>query len=432
MTFTILKRCQFFFFALLLITLGACTAQTGGSSWGMPSGTSGIVTSDPNQLPDVAWQTASQREGLMQQNKTATTAPTPAPAGVAPLPAREVKVALLLPLTGKNANLGKPMLQAAQLALFDVGSSGFELIPADTGSTPQGAAAAAQKAIASGASLLLGPIFADDARAVKPIVTAANIPMVSFTTDWTLADNNTYIFGFLPFLQVARVTQFAQDKGLTNLGVIAPQTEYADVVIATLDRTGAKAKALQRYAPGQPDLNTIIADFASRQKTADGSLALDSLLLPVGGESLRSLTAVLSQHGLSNKRLRLLGTGLWDDAGALSDPALTGGWFAAPDPKARRDFEQRYQQNFGGVPPRLATLAYDATALAAVLARSDTTGEPYSRNRLTASRGFAGIDGVFRFRGDGLAERGLAVLEIRGGSASVIDPAPTAFGGSGS
>ncbi len=427
MTSTILKHCRFFFFALLMTTLVGCAAQTGGSSWGMPSGNSGIVTSDPNQLPDVAWQTASQREGLMQQNNTVATSTTPTPAA-APVPPREIKVALLLPLTGKNANLGKPMLQASQLALFDVGSSGFELIPADTGSTPQGAAAAAQKAIAGGASLLLGPIFADDVKAVKPIASAASIPMVSFTTDWTLADNNTYIFGFLPFLQVARVTQFAETKGLGNLGVVAPQTEYADVVIATLDRTGATAKAMQRYSPGQPDLNTIIADFASRQKSADGSLAIDSLLLPVGGESLRSLTAVLSQHGLSNKRLRLLGTGLWDDSTALSDPALTGGWFAAPDPKARRDFEQRYQQNFGGVPPRLATLAYDATALAAVLSRTDTTGEPYSRNRMTAARGFAGIDGVFRFRGDGLAERGLAVLEIRGGSASVIDPAPTAFG----
>lgn len=411
----------------MLTTLAAC-AQTGGSTWGMPSGNSGIVTNDPNQLPDVAWQTASQREGLMQQNNTAST-PVASVAAAAPaLPPRELKVALLLPLTGKNANLGKPMLQAAQLALFDVGSSGFELIPADTGSTPQGAAAAAQKAIAGGASLLLGPIFADDVKSVKPIASAANIPMVSFTTDWTLADNNTYIFGFLPFLQVARVAQFAETKGISKIGVVAPQTEYADVVIATLDRTGISAKAVQRYAAGQPDLNTIIADFASRQKTADGSLAIDSLLLPVGGESLRSLTAVLSQHGLNNKRLRLLGTGLWDDANALSDPALTGGWFAAPDPKARRDFEQRYQQNFGGIPPRLATLAYDATALAAVLSRTDTTGEPYSRNRMTAARGFAGIDGVFRFRGDGLAERGLAVLEIRGGSASVIDPAPTAFG----
>jgi hypothetical protein len=185
--------------------------------------------------------------------------------------------------------------------------------------------------------------------------------------------------------------------------------------------------ATLRYQPAQADLTAQVATFAGQHKTPDGALTFDSVLLPLGGESLRSLTAQLDQYGIRGSRARFIGTGLWDDATALSDPMLNGGWFAAPDPAARLDFERRYQQTFGGTPQRLATLAYDATALAAVLARSDTSGQPYSRDRMTASRGFAGIDGVFRFRTDGLAERALAVVEIRGGRTVVIDPAPTAF-----
>jgi hypothetical protein len=80
------------------------------------------------------------------------------------------------------------------------------------------------------------------------------------------------------------------------------------------------------------------------------------------------------------------------------------------------------------MPARLSSLAYDATALAAVLARSVTGDEqPYTRSTLTNPRGFAGIDGIFRFRSDGLTERGLAVLEMQSGKARVVDPAPTAF-----
>ena len=412
---------QFFAFIVIIPALLALSACGGPGTYGTPRTSSAIVTDDPTKLPDMSWQTPNQRQVLMSQNQQlATTPAAPEPTGTA------VKVAVLVPLSGKNASLGQTMLKAAQLALFDVGSHNFELITADTGSTAQGAASAAQRAIADGANLILGPIFADDVRATKPVAGPANVPMVAFTTDWTLADSNTYIFGFLPSLQAERVVSYAQSRGLSKLAIIAPHTEYADLITTAISRTTTPVATL-RYQPGQADLTAQVAGFASQNKTPEGALTFDSVLLPLGGESLRSLTAQLDQYGIRGSRARFIGTGLWDDTTALSDPMLNGGWFAAPDPAARLDFERRYQQTFGGTPQRLATLAYDATALAAVLARSDTTGQPYSRDRMTASRGFAGIDGVFRFRTDGLAERALAVVEIRGGRTVVIDPAPTAF-----
>ena len=401
----------------LLLSLAAC----GPGAYGTPRSSSAIVTDDPTKLPDMSWQTPSQRQVLMSQNQQmATTPAAPEPAGTA------VKVAVLVPLSGKNASLGQSMLKAAQLALYDVGSHNFELITADTGSTAQGAASAAQRAIADGANLILGPIFAEDVRAAKPVAGPANVPMVAFTTDWTLADGNTYIFGFLPTLQAERVVSYAQSRGLSRLAVVAPNTEYADLIVTAINRMSMPIATL-RYKPGQPDLTQQLASFAAQNKTPDGAFTFDSVLLPLGGESLRSLTAQLDQYGIRGSAVRFIGTGLWDDTTALSDPMLNGGWFAAPDPAARIDFERRYQQTFGDAPPRLATLAYDATALAAVLARSDNSGRPYSRDRMTAARGFAGIDGVFRFRNDGLAERALAIVEIAKGTTRVIDPAPTAF-----
>lgn len=412
---------QFFAFIVIIPALLVLSACGGPGTYGTPRTSSAIVTDDPTKLPDMSWQTPNQRQVLMSQNQQLATTPSaPEPTGTA------VKVAVLVPLSGKNASLGQTMLKAAQLALFDVGSHNFELITADTGSTAQGAASAAERAIADGANLILGPIFADDVRATKPVAGPANVPMVAFTTDWTLADSNTYIFGFLPTLQAERVVSYAQSRGLSKLAIIAPHTEYADLITTAISRTTPPVATL-RYQPGQADLTAQVAGFASQNKTPEGALTFDSVLLPLGGESLRSLTAQLDQYGIRGSRARFIGTGLWDDTTALSDPMLNGGWFAAPDPAARLDFERRYQQTFGGTPQRLATLAYDATALAAVLARSDTTGQPYSRDRMTASRGFAGIDGVFRFRTDGLAERALAVVEIRGGRTVVIDPAPTAF-----
>lgn len=421
-----MTRWMKFFAVVVLLPALLALAACGPGLYGAPRSSSTIVTDDPSKLPDMSWQTAGQRQILMSQNQRLAQqpAPLPEPTGTA------VKVAVLVPLSGKNAALGQAMLNAAQLALYDVGNHGFELIPADTGGTPQGAATAAQRAVSDGANLILGPIFADGVRAVRPVADAARVPMIAFTTDWSLADNNTYIFGFLPSLQAERVAAYAQSRGLSRLAVIAPQTDYANLIVTAITRSAAPVATL-RYTPGQLDLGQQVAGFVAQNKAPGGGFAFDSVLLPLGGESLRSLTAQLDQYGIRPTTARFLGTGLWDDASTLSAPMLAGGWFAAPDPAARLDFERRYQQTFATVPPRLSTLAYDATALAAILARSDTTGHPYSRDRLTASRGFAGIDGVFRFRNDGLAERGLAVLEVRNGTARVIDPAPTAFASSG-
>lgn len=410
---------QVLFIALCVLTLTSCNGAMAGFS--MPGrGNTGVVTTDQNAMPNIGWQTAGDRRDLSAENKQVAQA----------APAEKVRVALLLPLSGRHGEMGQSMLKAAQMALFDVGSANFELVPRDTHSTPEGAGAAAQAAVADHDQLILGPIFAEDLKTVRPVAASANIPVIAFTTDWKQAGSDTYIMGFLPFAQVSRIAQFAQSKGFDHIGVFAPTTEYCDVALSTLQRSGVNVTKVGRYSPQQPDLSTIVADYVSQSKTGD-QLQFNALFLPVGGEGLRSLMSVFDMQGVKARSVKLLGTGLWDDANLTHDPNVFGGWFAAPDPSLRKDFERRYSENYGAAPPRLASLAYDATALSAVLARTGQPGHIYSRDVLTNPRGFAGIDGVFRFRSDGLSERGLAVLEIQSGRDVVVDPAPTAFISSG-
>ncbi|MBI1216720.1 MAG: ABC transporter substrate-binding protein [Alphaproteobacteria bacterium] len=461
---------KFFCVAVLAASLSGCAGGGYGPTtgwWSMPANNA-VVTKDPHSLPDIAWQTPGQRRELtlqnnayqsqiaqqqaqvQQQQQARPQQPQPYPrnpdrpglqmmtAPQAPVQQtpQKVTVALLVPLTGKSANLGQAMLKSSQMALFDVGSANFELLPEDTQSTPDGAAAAARDAIAHGADLILGPIFADDVKAVKPLAMGANIPVIAYTTDWTLAGDGTYVMGFLPFAQVARVAQFARSRGYDRLAVFAPKTEYCDVAISTLQRAGVNLVRTERYSPEMTDLTQETGNFVDSSVVGgtddEPQFNFNALLLPLGGESLRTLVSLMDLHHLNGQTVRYLGTGLWDDAALTKNPNLFGSWFAAPDPKLRRDFERRYQNNYGEPPPRLSTLAYDSTALAAVLSRSSDGASPYSRENLTNPRGFAGIDGLFRFRDDGLAERGLAVLEIESDKMLVVDPAPTAFVPSGS
>ncbi|MCK6417353.1 MAG: penicillin-binding protein activator [Alphaproteobacteria bacterium] len=349
-------------------------------------------------------------------------------------PLQKTKVALLLPLSGKQSQLGQAMLQAAQTALFDIGGDSLELLPRDTQGTPQAAQEAARTALAEGAQLLLGPVFADEVRAVKAVHTGNDVPMIAFSTDWTLANDNSYMLGFMPFDQIERIAAFAARKGIQRVGILAPDTAYGRVVSAAFGdfarRFGIQIVDSLLLNPNDSRADRLrrFARFDARANAgAMSALPYDGIFIPFAAAEAAAISRDLTGLGLPAPHVRRLGTGLWDGENVSG---LDGAWYAAPDPKTRIRFEKRYAELYGHKPPRLASLAYDSTALAAVLAkmsapRGDVT--PYTRETLLNANGFAGIDGIFRFRNDALAERGLAVLEISGGRSRMIEAAPRSF-----
>jgi branched-chain amino acid transport system substrate-binding protein len=333
-------------------------------------------------------------------------------------------VALLLPLTGSSAALGQAMLNAAQIALFDLADDRFELLTRDTQGSATGAASAAQSAIAAGAQLILGPLLAAEVEAVKPIAQAAHVPVIAFSTATQLAGGGTYLMGFTPNQEVARVTAYAHSQGHSRFAVLAPRSAYgelvADAVRDAVAGVGATLVRVEFYDPSINDMAASVRQFANEGHD------YDALFLAEGDGRLKALAPQLPYFNIDPSQVKLLGTGLWDEPGLGVEPALDGGWYAAPSPAARAAFEQHYRAVYKTAPPRLATLGYDATALAAILARAPQ-GADFSDATLTNPNGFAGVDGIFRLRPDGLVQRGLGVLEVHRGAGTVIDPAPDSF-----
>jgi branched-chain amino acid transport system substrate-binding protein len=360
-----------------------------------------------------------------------------------------VKVALLVPLSGPHKDLGQAFLQASQMAMFDMDFPAIEIMPRDTGGDAKMARTAAESAINDGAELILGPLFAHSVKAVKPIARRSNINMISFSTDWSLAGGNTYIMGFLPFAQVQRVAEYALANNYNKIGILAPNTDYGNAVISAYNsltyRAGVPRAEIAKFSGDDNQISDTIrrftnyeSRFAAAEEGQKPVIPFDAILMPVGGDQARSIASLLSYYDLDEKTVKRLGTGLWDDSGLAAEKSLNYSWFAAPSPDTRRDFESRFRQLYGFSAPRLATLSYDATALAIVLARkgyqegllqSASYGREsiFAHSQISNANGFSGVDGIFRFRPDSLVERGLAVLEIKDGSIRVIDPAPTTF-----
>jgi ABC-type branched-subunit amino acid transport system substrate-binding protein len=358
---------------------------------------------------------------------------TPAAAATPPASTRTYgTAAILLPMTGPAASTAAALFNAAQLALFEVADKSFTLVPYDTKGTPEGAAAAAQQAVANTPDIILGPLFATEVTAAAPLARQAHIPIITFSADRTVAGAGVYVMGFLPGAQGLRVAAYAARHGKPRLAILAPSNDYGQRVAQEVANgsgsLGILLAGTQYYDEASLDLTAPIRRLM--KASTNGDVGFDAVLLPDEGQRLRSVASSLALNGIDLTRVKLLGTMLWSDSNPSAEPALLGGWYPMPATAAHADFNKRYAKTFGAQPPRIASLGYDAMALAAVLARK--TPRDFSDNALTNQSGFAGVDGLFRLLPDGTAERGYAIDEVgTNGTVQEVDPAPTSFGGPG-
>ena len=349
------------------------------------------------------------------------------PAAAAQATDGQVRIALILPLTAQgNAGLAaQSMKNAAEMALAEFKVSNVQLLVKDDGGSPQGAQSAAQQAISEGAEIIVGPLFAQSVSAVGQVARSRNIPVIAFSTDASVAARGVYLLSFLPETDVRRIVSYAASRGKRSFAALMPDNAYGTVVEAAFQqevaRHGGRVVVLEKY----PHDANRTAEAVRR--VAQAASQIDSIFIPDSPDAVPQIAQALAANGVDLKRVQLLGTGLWgDDTRIASEKLLDGGWYPSPEQTGFRNFSGRYRARYGQDPVRTATLAYDAVALVAALVKTQGM-QRFSEQVLTNPSGFAGIDGVFRFRPEGTNERGLAVLRVTPSGGQVISPAPKSF-----
>lgn len=337
------------------------------------------------------------------------------------LPADETRnrVAVLVPLSGPNAGLGQSLLNAANLALLDTGGQRIRITAYDTG---RGAGAAANEAIADGNGLFLGPLLAEDVRAVATIARAEEIPVIAFSNDVSVAGNGVYVIGVDPAQSIDRVVAFAVSRGLRRFGGLTPTGTYGQ-------RAGQALTAAVEGANGTLVGMQSYARTAAEMRAAAGRLnaagRYDAVLVADGAQIALQLATTVRQ---ASPQPRLFGTELWASESNLgTGTGLRGAWFAAPSDANFGAFRTRYRARYNAAPFRLASLGYDAVLLTVRIAADWPIARRFPARALRESTGFAGVDGAFRFGRDGVAERALEVREIGATGTTVVSPAPRGF-----
>lgn len=350
----------------------------------------------------------------------ADTRPDTVEAGIPRDTARN-RVALLVPLSGSNAGVGQSIANATMLAVLDTGTDKVRITNYDTAG---GAAAAARRAIAEGAQLILGPLLADDVRAVAPIARAASVPVLSFSNDSSVAGSGAYLMGYAPTQSIERVVAYARGRGVSTFAAVVPNGVYGErastAFLRAVETAGGQVVSMQTYG-------RVAGGVAGAVSRLGAKAPYDAVLIADNGATAAAAAPLIRRGG--GGRTHLLGTELWNsEAGLAAKPSLSGAWFASVSNTLYRQYATKYRTRFGASPYRLSSLGYDAVLLTVRIARDWPVGRPFPEAKLRDPDGFSGIDGAFRFGRDGIAERALEVQEVRGSALVTVSPAPAGFG----
>lgn len=363
--------------------------------------------------------------------------PASGPAPSAGNASGKIQVALLVPAGSGQASdelLARSLQNAARMAISDLGGAArVDLRVYNTAGQPAQAAAMATQAVADGAQVILGPVFAQEANAAGVAVAGSGVNVLAFSNNPDIAGNNVFVLGPTFSNTASRLASYAVRQGKSQIMIVHDRNTAGELgraaIAQAVAQAGGSVVATGNYEFSQ---NGVVAAAPGIAATAKSAGAQAVFLTADTAGALPLVSQLLADNGLSSASAQFIGLTRWDiPAATLGLPGVQGGWFALPDPALYAQYQARYQSTFSEAPHPISGLAYDGIAAIGALMKKAGPG-PLSKAALTQGAGFVGVNGIFRLRSDGTNERGLAIAQIQGGRAVVVDPAPRSFGGFGS
>ena len=373
---------------------------------------------------------------------------------------QQVKIGVLLPVSGSLSKIGLHLWRAALLALHQYQSEDHVALHLfDTAGDPAVAEDAFQKALQADVDVILGPFLSSSLEAIRDLV-VADVPVLSFSNNNQYAGKGVYIFGYTPLQQLAVLIDYAQHKGKKKLGVLLPKTLYGREIkralALVLQKEGMSYEDILVYDPLNMEDDTALKTFTdynerryiknralnlARQNNKEeeiarlekrdtlGEVPFDSLLLVAGSDiNLRTLGAKLSFFDVDRRNgVQFLGLQSWEDFEDLNrEPSLIGSWYVAPPHKNRKIFEEAFQKFYKEEPLRLAVLAFELVLLVNSFASEILAGVELSE-ALESESGFSGVEGHYRFLDNGYVERMMDILRLTHRGETVEQPAIPSF-----
>jgi len=317
------------------------------------------------------------------------------------------KIALLLPSKNPNfTELARSFKDAALLAFEDQNSK-IELLIAEFSSDEE-AKQATRELIQKKVDFIIGPIHGGTTKEIANLTREAAIPVLSFSNQEDIAGNNIYIFGSNPKQQVDRLLGFMEKQKFAYIAALLPDNYYGKMVhnrIMEDVKAGNISLAHIEFYDMRNIVNIKLAASNLKrllpQFTAQGRVGI---FVPEGGERLAIIAPTLST--IQDDNVVLFGSAWWDDPMVYNNANLKGNLFIGANPMMLNRFRSHFIKQKGYVPPRIASLAYDAASLVASLVEDNDLAN------INSQAGFKGIEGYFVFDENGVVQRDFSILQI--------------------
>ncbi|MDR0804028.1 MAG: penicillin-binding protein activator [Rickettsiales bacterium] len=375
-------------------------------------------------------------------------------------------VAVLLPLSGTNAELGANLQHAIEIAFVQSRPRDIVVSFNDIAGVSEPKESVIQRVLDNRPDLIIGPVFAEDVKMLREIKDDA-LPVISFTTDPSALGAGVFTIGLLPTQGAESIIKQMAADGRRDAVVIAPnnQTGYlmANTAIGAADIYGIKIAGIYYYSENNPEDMKLTAERASLFQTRNaandksreilsdilvkekitagdranmneqleklskrdtvGPIPYDSVLFLGNTNDSKTLASFMRYFDIPMRSVEFYGTPTWDNPSMATDINLAGAKYSAL-PVVNDDFQTLFADIEKKAPSRMDSFAYDAAMLAINALKSDKITMNYIMN----PSGYRGLDGLFRLRPNGVSERALQVLKLNGTSnPALISGAPRNF-----
>ncbi len=352
----------------------------------------------------------------------------------------KIKIGLLVPLTGDNAEIGQQIIKATRLALKDINSDKLEILPKDTQSDPKKTLRSALELDELGVNLVIGPVFYKNLIYLDQI---KNLTFLSFTNKTLSLPKNVISTGINSTSQLNTIKKFIDQNKIKKTIFLIPNLNYDLEIREGLKKSKIKTKK-QYYYNNEPTKLTkqiekitnyevrkqnLIDEVSRLEKSDDpnkekkiknlekkytiGDVNFDSVIIADFDESLKSVITSLLYTDVSPKDKYFITLNQWFDKSLLKETASQPVYYPSINKKNLEKFNSKFLKQFNENPNHLSLLSYDLVGLVYYLSLKNDVME--INKAFNAKNSFRGKIGIFDIKENKINHR-LNFYKIENGS----------------
>lgn len=349
----------------------------------------------------------------------------------------KIKIALLLPIGSKDNNLsklGKSLRDAAFLAKEDLANNLLEIRTYDTYGNTRKGILAYNVALEEKNEIIIGPYLSTVTKEISNQIPFNSVNILSLSDDPTIVGRKIFILGDTVVNRANNLIQYAINNKKYRFALIGPVKDDNNKILSLISNKILMNRGTITFSSYYSNDVSAISDLAQDIKNRIIQTNTDVIIFTGEPDKRMShLAAELADITVNkkDKGIQIMGLTHWENsASILSEPALQKAWFTMPDQRFRSFYENKFIKKFGYIPHPKSNLAYDAVASLGVIHKNfnNNKNDYFDKfNGLFNRNGFIGIDGIFRFNNDRIAEKELSIIQLISGKPNMLKQAKSQF-----